>query len=101
MSTSNGTSIASVIRDAVQRARREGPAAISDALLAVPASEIGTFLHATFDGNPVLPKPLRMAGVRRNASTSGTMQTRLQADCVPLQPLDVQFRDYRRVQLKE
>ena len=49
MSTSNGTSIASVIRDAVQRARREGPAAISDALLAVPASEIGTFLHATFD----------------------------------------------------
>ncbi|MCA8956320.1 MAG: tetratricopeptide repeat protein [Planctomycetes bacterium] len=59
------------------------------------------FLHATFDGNPVLPKPLRMAGVRRNASTSGTMQTRLQADCVPLQPLDVQFRDYRRVQLKE
>jgi len=44
-----GASLADVIRAAVQRARSGEPQRIAEAVLAVPAGEIGTFLHATFD----------------------------------------------------
>ncbi len=49
MSTANGASIANVIREAVQQARTGAPPSIAEAVLAVPASDIGIFLHATFD----------------------------------------------------
>ena len=52
MNTSNGGAIAATIRDAVQRALAGGADDIARAVLAVPADEIDTFLHADFtDGN--------------------------------------------------
>ncbi len=52
MSKLDGASLADVIRTAVRRANeRADGASIAEAVALVPASDIGTFLHATFDEN--------------------------------------------------
>ncbi len=61
MSSPNGASLAHTIRDAVQRALAGGGAEIAEAVLAVPADELGTFLHADFangDGRTLLTTAL-------------------------------------------
>ena len=50
MGTTNGAALASSIRAAVQQAVERGTgASVAEAIAVVPASEIGTFLHATFE----------------------------------------------------
>jgi len=61
LSSPNGASLAHTIRDAVQRALAGGGAEIAEAVLAVPADELGTFLHADFangDGRTLLTTAL-------------------------------------------
>ena len=50
MTTSNGAVLAEAIRSAVQKAVAAGTgASVAEAIAIVPAGEIGTFLHATFE----------------------------------------------------
>ena len=50
MATTDGSKLAGVIREAVQRALAAGTgSSIAEAVRLVPAGDIGTFLHATFD----------------------------------------------------
>ena len=69
MSTTSGESLAAIISDAVQRARRGDDITISEAVALVPAGAIGAFLHATFAGDDDLALLTTALGASPGAAT--------------------------------
>ncbi len=69
MSTTSGESLAAIISDAVQRARRGDDITISEAVALVPAGAIGAFLHATFAADDDLALLTTALGASPGAAT--------------------------------
>ncbi len=64
-----GESLAAIISDAVQRARRGDDITISEAVALVPAGALGVFLHATFAGDRDLVLLTTALGASPGAAT--------------------------------